>query len=269
MGSGFDGQHVVVTGGSSGIGLATARSFGLEGAAVSLVARGSERLEAAALEMKSEGLDVGWVSADVSDFSSLAEAMDSVRTDRGPCDVLVTSAGIAHPGHFTEIEADVFRTEMEVNYFGTLNAIRLVAAEMIERRRGRIVGISSAAGIVGIFGYTAYTPTKFAVRGLLESLRAEMIQHDVHVHCVFPADIDTPQLTYENQIKPAETAAISGTIKPLAASAVADAIIEGIQRNRFAIYSDFQTRLVGPVSALAGRSLRRNLDKRAAKANRT
>ena len=91
---------------------------------------------------------------------------------------------------------------MDVNYFGTLNAIKAVVPSMIERHHGIIVGVSSAAGILGMFGYTAYSPTKFAVRGLLESLRAEMKPHNVAVHCVFPADIDTPQLEFENRTKP-------------------------------------------------------------------
>ena len=86
---------------------------------------------------------------------------------------------------------------------------------MIERRRGSFVGVSSAAGLVGVFGYTAYAPTKFAVRGFLESLRGELLPYGIHVGCSFPPDTDTPQLEDENRYKPKETKAISGTIKPL------------------------------------------------------
>ena len=92
---------------------------------------------------------------------------------------------------------------------------------MIERRRGSIVGVSSAAGLVGVFGYTAYAPTKFAVRGFLETLRGELAPYGIHVGCSFPPDTDTPQLADENRYKPKETKAISGTIKPLSAERVA------------------------------------------------
>ena len=79
-----------------------------------------------------------------------------------------------HPGRFLELDDDVFRSQMELDYFGTLHAIRAVAPSMVERRRGTIVGVSSSAGLIGVYGYTAYGATKYAVRGLLDALRAEM-----------------------------------------------------------------------------------------------
>ena len=123
---------------------------------------------------------------------------------------------------------------MDVNYFGMVNVVRAVVPSMIERRRGSIVGVSSAAGLVGVFGYSAYTPTKFAVRGFLETLRAELAPYGIHVGCSFPPDTDTPQLADEEQYKPKETKAISGTIKPLSAERVAANILDGIEKERFA-----------------------------------
>ena len=122
---------------------------------------------------------------------------------------------------------------MDVNYFGTVNVVRAVVPAMIERRHGSVVGVSSAAGLVGVFGYTAYAPTKFAVRGFLESLRGELLPYGIHVGCSFPPDTDTPQLADENRFKPTETKAISGTIKPLSAEHVAESIVDGIEKERF------------------------------------
>ena len=108
-----------------------------------------------------------------------------------------------------DLEPELFRQLMDVNYFGTVNVVRAVVPSMIERRRGSIVGVSSAAGLVGVFGYSAYTPTKFAVRGFLETLRAELAPYGIHVGCSFPPDTDTPQLADEEQYKPKETKAIA------------------------------------------------------------
>ncbi|HEY4375788.1 MAG TPA: SDR family oxidoreductase, partial [Acidimicrobiales bacterium] len=200
------GGHAIVTGGSSGIGLATARALAERGLAVSILARGADRLERAADELRASGASVHTAACDVSQGPEVRDAIAGLEAAGGPCTVLVTSAGLARPGHFLELEDSVFREMIEVDYFGTLHAIRAVAPGMVERRAGSIVAIASAAGVLGIFGYTAYGPAKFAVRGLMESLRDELVPHGVHVACVFPPDVDTPQLADENRFKPAETA---------------------------------------------------------------
>ena len=87
---------------------------------------------------------------------------------------------------------------MELNYFGTLYPVRAVVPSMIERRQGHLMLVSSAAGIVGVYGYSAYAPAKFAVRGLAETLRAELKPHGIVVGCAYPPDIDTPGLEAED-----------------------------------------------------------------------
>ncbi|MEU0094488.1 SDR family NAD(P)-dependent oxidoreductase [Kribbella sp. NPDC006257] len=167
------GAHAIVTGGSSGIGLATARLLVAGGASVSLVARGADRLDQAALAL---GLGLGGTvrtaAVDVSDPVALRSAFEGFFAEGGPCDILVSAAGLARPGHFLELGDEVFRQMMEVDYFGTLQAIRLVAPGMVARGRGSIVAVSSGTALLGFFGYTAYAPAKFAVRGLMEALRA-------------------------------------------------------------------------------------------------
>jgi 3-dehydrosphinganine reductase len=259
-------MHAIITGGSSGIGLATARLLAERGAVVSLLARGADRLESAAADLRAGGATVYTRVADVADRGALAAALDELMAAAGPCDTLVTSAGLARPGRFLELPDDVFRQMIEVDYFGTLYALRSVVPGMVARGRGSVVAVSSAAGLLGIYGYSAYGPAKFAVRGLMESLRAELAPHGVHVGVVYPPDVDTPQLAEENRWKPAETRAISGTIKPLPAEAVARAIIAGIERRRFVICPDRGTRALARLGSVLSPALNRTFDRKAAKA---
>lgn len=258
----FRDAHVVITGGSSGIGLATACLVARRGAAVSLMARDTGRLEQAAERVRALGAVVHTATVDVSDPAAVARAFAGAAEEGGPCDVLITSAGQARPGRLLELDDEVFRSMIEVDYFGTLYAVRAVAPEMVRRRTGSIIAISSAAGLLGIYGYCAYGPAKFAVRGLMQSLRDEMRPHGVHVGCVYPPDVDTPQLAEENQWKPAETAAISGTIKPMTAERVAETIVRGIERRRFAIYPNRSTALLAGLGPLAAPLLRRMIDRK-------
>jgi 3-dehydrosphinganine reductase len=234
----FQAKHVIITGGSSGIGLATAHECAARGASVSLIARNPERLAAAASQLRKTSARIEFASADVSDKAQVVEAIAQLSRVQGPCDILITSAGVTYPGYFEKMDDSIFRQMMEVDYFGTLYPIQAVLPSMMERRTGSLVAISSAAGLIGVFGYTAYAPTKFAVRGLMESLRQEMKPHGIHVGVAYPPDTDTPMLKYENEFKPLETHRIAGTIKPVSAEKVARAIVKGIERNQRIITAD-------------------------------
>ncbi|MGP3982440.1 SDR family oxidoreductase [Streptomyces sp. KR80] len=261
--------HAVVTGGSSGIGLATARALAERGTKISLLARGQDRLETAAAELRQTGAHVATRQADVADQKALTAALAGLVEAQGPCDILVTSAGIARPGHFLDLPDDVFRQMMEVDYFGTLYALRAIVPSMVDRRRGSVVAVSSAAGLLGIFGYSAYGPAKFAVRGLMESVRAELAPHNVHAGVVFPPDVDTPQLAEENRWKPAETHAISGTIKPLSAEAVATAIVSGIESRQFLICPGAATRALARYGSILSPMLNGRFDRKVAALRRS
>jgi 3-dehydrosphinganine reductase len=264
----LDGAHAIVTGGSSGIGLATARHLAAAGCTVSLIARDLSKLDAAAEDLRASGATAQVAAADVSDQAAVVAAINALMASAGPCDVLVTSAGQARPGHFLELDDDIFRRMVEVDYFGTLWPIRAVAPGMVDRGRGSIMAISSAAGLVGIFGYSAYGPAKFAVRGLTESLRDELAPHGVRVGCVYPPDVDTPQLEDENRFKPAETAAISGTIKPLTADRVGRRVVDAIVRGEANVYPDLQTSLVAKLVPIGRPLFNRLVDQKVRKARR-
>ncbi|HEX9467445.1 MAG TPA: SDR family oxidoreductase [Acidimicrobiia bacterium] len=263
----LSGTHVVITGGSSGIGLATAHALVAQGAKVSLLARDSDRLDAAAAAV-GEADVVVTATVDVTDPTAVDRALQRVTAEFGPCEVLITCAGTAHPGYFEQLDADVFREQMEVDYFGTLHPIRAVVPSMMERRRGHIVTISSTVGLIGVFGYSAYAPAKFAVRGLAETLRSELAPYDIVVACAFPPDTNTPGLDRENELKPVETARISAAIRPRGADHVARAIVRGIERDRLVITADFQTAALARAAGMLAPYVRRSTDRQVRRARR-
>lgn len=233
------GAHVIVTGGSQGIGAAVARESFAVGARVSLVARRSEALRSTA---ESIGPAVCWQVGDVTDAGALSEAVHALESRSGPCDVLVCSAGITLPGRFLEVAFKEFDEQWQVNVRGSIAAVRSVLPGMVKRGAGHLVLIGSTAGIIAVPGYTGYAATKFAIRGLADSLRYEVEPFGVRVSVQHPPDTDTPGFAAETLRKPPETAAISGRIKPVPAERVAKALVRGIQHDARNVTVDAATR---------------------------
>jgi len=252
----FANKVVLVTGGSSGIGLATAHLLAQMGANVWLIASRQEKLENALFSVQAACVNpsqrCGMVTADVSDSDQVEKAVAQVIESTGVPDLLINSAGVCQPGYVQELDLGLFRWMMDVNYYGTLHVTKALLPAMIERRSGYIVNISSMAGFVGLFGYTAYGASKFAVRGFSEALRAEMKPYGIGVSIVYPPDTDTPQLTYEKQFKPVETQALTGTASMMTADAVAGDILKGIARGQYAILPGLESKLIYRVGGWIG-----------------
>ena len=115
--------------------------------------------------------------------------------------------------------------------------------------------------LVGVFGYSAYAPAKYAVRGLAETLRPELAPAGIVVACAYPPDTRTPGFDAENALKPAETAKISEAIKPRDADDVAKALVAGIEKDRLVITADFQTAALARAAGLLGPYVRHTMDK--------
>lgn len=126
--------------------------------------------------------------------------------------------------------------------------------------------VASFAGLLGVYGYTAYAPTKFAVRGLAETLRSELAPHGIHVGAVYPTDVDTPMLAGEEPLKPPETRVLSGSAATLSAEQVADAILRGVARRRSRILCDRRSALLAAVAGVAPGMTSRIVDRLVARA---
>lgn len=253
-------KHAIITGGSSGIGLAIAKILASEGWSLTLIARNIERLEQSAQSLNLSETRLLTLKADVTDQRDLSQSIGKSINTLGTPELLITSAGIAHPGHFEDLSQDIFQQAMDINYYGTLYAVQAVSPAMRAAKRGNIVMISSGAALVGVYGYSAYCPSKFAVRGLAEVLRSEFKPDGVNVSIVYPPDTDTPQLEQENKTKPAETFAISGNAQTWKADDVAQVIIKGIKRNRFSITPGFEMSALNRIGSLINPLLQRYFD---------
>ncbi len=233
----FAGLRVLVTGGSSGIGLALARALLREGARVCIAARDPERLERAARELRSEsGSDaVTSVAMDVTSSDSIASGVPAAVTALGGLDVLINNAGYALPGYIDELDDAVYVEMMAVNYFGPMRLARACLPYFATQGGGRIVNVTSMLGFMGTFGYSAYCPSKYALSGFSEALRQDVLPFGVRVHLCYPPTTTTPGLERENRDKPAEAWAIEGKSRAFSPEQVARGILNGVRAGKFHI----------------------------------
>jgi len=215
-------KRILLTGGSSGIGLCTALQLAKEGAAaIAILARDQKKLdEAAALIRQANGAtQVIALSADVSAQQPVQDACDQAIKQMGGLDAVVCSAGVSYPSLFLSTPEKDFDWVMQVNYNGIVYTLkRCVPALIRSGRGGRIMLVSSMAGLSGIAGFTAYSASKFALRGLAEALHMELNgPYGIAVSVCNPPDVNTPLLAKENERKPMECKRISegsGTFEP-------------------------------------------------------
>ena len=188
----FDGMHIAVTGASSGIGLVTARLLAARGAAVTLIARRSDKLEEA---KQAIGGKTAWAAADVGDKDQLDAALDAAVHQNGPIHGLFANAGLT--GGFTPAVAfdpAVFEETIRVNLTSVFWAIQKVLPAMIEARKGAILVTGSMASKRGMAMNPAYVASKHGVLGLTRAIAVEMAPHNVRANCIIPGFIRTEAL---------------------------------------------------------------------------
>ena len=263
-------MHVIITGGSSGIGAAVAELEAARDGRISLIARREDMLaqQRARLLQLFPNASIHISTADVRDAAALTEAIENCEAKFGPCDRLISAAGIVEPGELISQPLENFRAQIECNLFGTVHAVRAVYPGMVERQSGQIVIISSGAGLIGIHGYSAYCASKHALAGFAEALRQEARPNGIAVSICFPPDTETEQLAAELPLRSPAASAIIGNAKPWPAAQVASIIVKGADRGRFEIYPGVQMALLGRFGALVAPVLRRYFDWRASTARK-
>ncbi|MFK4038453.1 SDR family NAD(P)-dependent oxidoreductase [Nonomuraea wenchangensis] len=194
MDLGISGKVALVTGGSAGIGLATAKSLAREGCDVCVVGRTPERLADAVVELQEFGKVVHAVLADVEDPSAARRVVEETRDVLGPVDILVANAGGPPPGRFTDASLADWDVAVQRNLLGTVRLIHAVLPEMRSRGWGRIVTITSRSVREALDGLALSNATRSAVAGVVRTLAREVAGDGVLVNNVLPGPIDTDRL---------------------------------------------------------------------------
>ncbi len=176
---------VIITGGSSGIGKALAYEFGRHGSRVVITGRDRHRLDEAVTELSEKGITIMGINADVSREEDNRQMAEAVLQSFGRIDVLVNNAGISMRASFKDVQLDVVKKVMDINFFGAVYATKYCLPE-IEKNKGSVIGISSIGGYRGLPGRSGYSASKFALSGFLEVLRTEYLHRGVHVLTACP-----------------------------------------------------------------------------------
>ena len=240
----FVDQHIVITGGSSGLGLELASQLAAKGARLTLIARNLAKLEQAASDLRQQvpGTRVAVQAVDVCDEQAISGVMQQIAQQGQGIDMLINSAGILREGYFEKAPLADFREVMEINYFGLLNATR-AALPYLEQSRGRLVNIASMAGLTGAFGYTAYCASKHALVGLSEALRYELQPKGIRVHLVCPGEFDSPMVDELDKARTPENRAHAQIIPKAGVEPIARDTLAGIRTGQFLIIPTLPARL--------------------------
>jgi 3-dehydrosphinganine reductase len=234
----FKNKIIIITGGSSGVGKDLAVRLARLGAHLALIARDEKKLKTAQKEIRdicSQARTIEIFPCDVSDSGAVNKTFSEIADRFGSMDILINSAGILRESYFELQSLDTFHEVININFFGTLHCIKAVLPFFKKQKNGRIVNISSVAGLMGVFGYSAYCASKHAVVGLTASLRAEFRPQNIWFHIVCPPEFSSPMVDEINTYRTPENKVLAQTIPVMTSESVADAIIKGIQKNQYEI----------------------------------
>jgi short-subunit dehydrogenase len=246
---------VIITGASSGIGLATANEFARLGAKVVLAARSSEKLQIVVSSLKSSGYEALAVTTDVTHEDDCRTLITKTIEKYGHLDILINNAGISMRALFRDVDISVLKRLFDVNFWGAVNCTKYALPYLIENK-GSIVGVSSVAGFVGLPGRTGYSASKYALHGFLETLRIENLKNGLHVLILCAgftkSDIRKKALTADGSpqgFTPREEE------KMMLPEDVAKAIIRAIHRRRNYVILTLEGKMTAFVKRVAPRFL--------------
>jgi short-subunit dehydrogenase len=239
---------VVITGASSGIGLACAQALARLGHSVVLSARRADRLESAVAEIQATGGSAKAVPGDVTSAADMCALVDQTVAIHGRLDVLIANAGIGYHDTFAATPADVMQRLVDVNLMGTLHAARAASTQFLRQQSGHLIVMSSIVARRGIAGSSVYSATKAAQAGLVEALRAEWHGTPLHASAIFPISTATE---FHDAIHRDYGFEVRGRGPKQTAAAVADAVVRCINHPRAEVYPYRLSRALAVLNILA------------------
>jgi len=224
-------KFAIVIGGSEGIGFSVAKALVNQGARLVIASRSEEKLNRAKQLLPA----CQTVSIDVTDYDSVKRGIDALVSKEGVPDLVINCAGYATPTYLENLSPDQIRGMMETNYMGTVHVCKAIEPHLRKKGGGQIVTTSSLAGFMGLFGYTGYCGSKFAVIGFSEALRRELKPFGIRVSVLCPPTTRTPGLKTENKVKPAEVWEMEQKSKAVDPDFVAAKLLRGLKNGKFLI----------------------------------
>lgn len=244
----LNGRVAVITGGSSGIGLAVAQHLAREGVAVVIGARRADRLEAAAAEIRAAGGRADTIAMDVTSEADVSRMVDHAQRAFGRLDLMICNAGFGDDGTVEQTSGDTMRRMMDVNFMGTFYGARAALPVFRAAGRGHLVIVSSIVGQRGIAQMSGYSATKAAQVGFAEALRTEFAGTDIHVSVVYPVSTDTEfKLAMERDFGHA----VEGLGPKQSVDEVARAIVRCIRRPAPGVYPHALSKGLAIINAVA------------------
>ena len=251
----YSDKAVWIIGGSEGIGAFLAKYLTFFGANVLIVSRHQSKLDATMNQMedlrKSPEQRLQSLSLDITSYSKVEESLNTLIKKNGCMDIVINCAGYSHPSFFTETPIKAFHDMMNLNYFGTVNVLKVLIPYMIQNKKGQILNVSSMAGYLGLFGYSGYCGSKFAVMGLSEALKRELKPYNIYVSVLCPPATQTPGFETENKTKPTEVLNIEKKAKILSPNQVALSTLKQLKCHKFLINPSFESKAAHLLNRLA------------------
>lgn len=253
----FRDKICLIVGGSEGIGFALAENLCRAGAKVIIASRSLNKLNLAKSKLEegshSHGVDI--FSLDITQDDGTSSFVENFVKTYGSPNYLINTAGFARPGYIDQMNFTLFEQMIQLNYLGTARLCHAFVPHMIKAKKGHILLTSSLAGFFGLFGYTGYCASKWAVIGFAESLRHELRPSKISVSTLCPPNTLTPGFVEENKFKPTEVLQMEEKMKSMSADEVAKATLKGLAKKKSLIIPGFGNKL----NCLAGRLLPRKM----------
>lgn len=244
----LNGRVAVVTGASSGIGLAVSRQLAQAGVAVVMGARRADRLEAAAAEIRASGGRAAALVADVTSEADVIRLVDHAREAFGGLDIMVCNAGFGYYGTVEQTPGDTMRRMMDVNFMGTFFGARAALPVFRAQQHGHLVIVSSIVGQRGIAQMSGYSATKAAQVGFAEALRTEFAGTAIHVSVVYPVSTDTE---FKYAMERDFGHSVAGLGPKQSVDDVARAIVQCVRRPAPEVYPHRLSRALAVINAVA------------------